>query len=338
MLNMDVFRSDAFSMQELTHAIIDAPYIPRKIGDLGIFEAAGVPTTEVMIEKQANTLRLVPTTPRGGPAFQHTRDRRALVTVPTSRIAEESPITADEVQNVREFGTSQLASLQSQVNQRNIQVSNDIEATLEYHRVGALKGQVVDVDGSTLIDAFEIFDVTAQDPVDWDLDNASPAEGALRQKCSDVIRLIEEELGAVSYQGVYGMCSSGFFDRIVAHKEYRAAYLNTERGENQLVGRMARRRVEFGGITFEEYRGTVGGVKYVEDDTAQFFPIGSPGLFLVRYAPAEWWDTVNTVGLPRYARIRFDPNFPDSRVLTHVQTQPLHICTRPRVLIPGTRT
>lgn len=336
-LNMDVFRGDAFSMQELTHVVIDAPYVPRRIGELGLFEYQGVPTTEVLIEKQNNTLRLVRTTPRGGPPIQRQRDRRAMISVPTSRIALQSPITADEIQNVRELGTNQLTTIQSTVNQRNISMSNDIEATLEYHRVGALRGQVIDVDGDTLIDAFDLFDVTPQTPVDWDLDNANPGEGALAQKCSDVIRLIEDELGDVTYSGVYGMCSSGFYDAVRKHKEYRAAFLNTERGEETLTGRIARRRFVYAGILFEEYRGTVGGTKYVEDDTAQFFPIGAPGLFVGRYAPAEWWDTVNTIGLPRYARVSFDPNYPDSQINSNVQCQPLHVCTRPRTLIPGLR-
>lgn len=338
MLNMDVFRSDAFSMQELTLAVTEAPYVPRKVGDLGIFNYEGVTTTAVMIEKIRNTLVLVKTTPRGGPAIQNTKDPRNLITIPTSRIAMEDSITADEVQNVREFGTNQLVSLQSEVNKRNVRQSNNIEATMEYHRVGALKGKVMDADGSTLIDAFELFDVDPQDPVDFELDAGSPADGALRQKCSDVIRLIEEELGADGHLGIYGMCSSQFFDKLVAHKEYRAAYLNTERGEGKLIGRMVRRQIDFGGITFEEYRGTVGGTAYVEDGDAHFFPIGVSGLFEGRFAPAEWWDTVNTVGLPRYARIFFDPKYPDSQVSAHVQTQPLHICTRPRVLIPATMT
>ena len=338
MLNMDVFRGDAFSMQELTAAVLEAPYVPRKIGDLGIFEYEGVPTTSVMIEKVKTTLVLVKTTPRGGPAQQNVRDPRNLITVPTSRIALEENVTADEIQGVREFGTPQLTTLQSEINKRNVRQSNNIEATLEYHRVGALKGKVVDSDGSTLIDAFDLFGVTPQTEIDFDLDNASPAEGALRQKCSDVIRLIEDELGQDSNSGVYGMASSQFFDKLVAHKEYRAAYLNTERGESKLVGRVARRQVEFGGITFEEYRGSVGGTKYVADEKCHFIPMGVPQLFVGRFAPAEWWDTVNTIGLPRYARVFLDPKYPDSQVSAHVQCQPLHICTRPRVLIPARMT
>jgi hypothetical protein len=335
-LNMDVFRGDAFTMQELTHAVIDMPYVPRRIGELGIFEYQGVPTTEVLIEKQNNQLRLVQTTPRGGVAVQRGRNRRNMISVPTSRIALESPITADEIQNVRELGTNQLVTLASTVNQRNITMSQDIEATMEYHRMGALRGLVVDADGDELINAYELFGLTPPDAVDFDLDNASPDSGALRQKCTDVIRAIEDALGDVPYSGVYGLCSSGFYDAVGKHKEYLAAHANTERGAEALTGRLARRRINYGGITFEEYRGTVGGTAYVEENSALFFPVGAPGFLLGRFAPAEWWDTVNTIGLPRYSRIIIDPRFADSQVTTHVQTQPLHICTRPLALIPAT--
>jgi Phage major capsid protein E len=48
-------------------------------------------------------------------------------------------------------------------------------------------------------------------------------------------------------------------------------------------------------------------------------------------------DAANTIGLPRYAKQAVDQQF--SRwVMLHVQSNPLPICTRPRVLIKGKRT
>lgn len=341
MAHMDVFKANsggAFSMMTLTSLLLDQPHVPLRIGELGLFAPEGVRTLKVSIEKQANTLQLVPTTQRGGPATQNVKDDRTLIDIPTVRLAMEDAITADEVQNVRALGSeSDLMTLQDEVNRRNTRMSRSMEATIEFHRIGALKGLVLDSDGSTLLNLFTAFNVSQQSEVDFDLDNATPTSGALRRACSGVIRTIEDELGGLPYSDIYAMCSSQFFDDLTAHPEYRAYQLNYEAAQN-LSGRIARRRVTFGGITFEEYRGAIGSTKYVADDKAHIFPIGVPELFLTRFSPAEWWETVNTVGLPRYAKLFFDPADPQSKVITRVQTQLLNICTRPRVLIPAKRT
>lgn len=345
MAHMDVFKQNAagaFHMMQLTSVLLDQPHVPRRLGELpGLFQAAGVRTTKVSIERQANTLVLIQSTLRHGPAIQNVKDDRTFLDVPTVRLAVEDHITADEVQNVRGLGSeSELMVLTDEINRRNLRMSNSLEATIEYHRVGAIKGQVLDANGDVLLDLFTTFGVAQQSEVNFDLANASPASGALRKVCSSVIRTIEDELGGLPYSDIYAMCSSQFWDDLTAHPEYRANKIGFEdaRELNERIARMGgTRRVAFGGIVFEEYRGSVGATKYVADHKAHIFPLGVPELFLTRYAPAEYWDTVNTMGLPRYARI-FYPEQDNSKVSLRVQTQLLNICTRPRVLIPARRT
>ena len=59
--------------------------------------------------------------------------------------------------------------------------------------------------------------------------------------------------------------------------------------------------VSFGGITFQRYRGGLG--FGVPTDKAYFYPEGVEGLFGICHAPADTFETVNTVGLPLYARM-----------------------------------
>lgn len=334
---MDIFRANAagaFSMMELTATLLDAAHVPMRIGQMGLFNSRGIRTLDVGIERQANTLVLVPTTPRGGAAYQNQRDDRSLIKVPTSRIAIEEGITADQVQSIRALGSeTELRSVQEEVNQANARMSNSIEATIEFQRIGALKGLVLDADGSTLIDLYDTFGVVAQTEVAFDLANS--ANGALRTIVSGVIRTIEDELGNLAYTDIYAMCSSQFFDAFAANPEYRQYQLNNPLAA-QLAERVARRRViEFGGVTWEEYRGRVGSTKYVDDDKCHIFPLGVPDFLLTRYAPAEWWETVNTIGLPRYASLFPDRDSPNSKMVSRVQTQILNICTRPRALVKG---
>jgi hypothetical protein len=66
-------------------------------------------------------------------------------------------------------------------------------------------------------------------------------------------------------------------------------------------------------------------------------PGRGPGLFRQYNAPADFVETANTIGLPRYAKQAVDQQFA-RWVMLHVQSNPLPICTRPRVLIRGKRT
>ena len=83
--------------------------------------------------------------------------------------------------------------------------------------------------------------------------------------------------------------------------------------------------------------GKVGTVEYTESAKAFFFPVGVPNLFRQYNAPADFVETANTIGLPRYAKQAVDQEF-GRWVKLHTQSNPLPICTRPKVLIKAKRT
>ena len=63
---------------------------------------------------------------------------------------------------------------------------------------------------------------------------------------------------------------------------------------------------------------------------------GVPGLFQSKYAPADYMETVNTVGLPYYAK-QWQMEGGKGRVLES-QSNPLHLCTRPNAIVEITAT
>ena len=93
----------------LTDAINKTPYVPGRIGQLGLFREQGVSTTSVMIEEREGSLNLVETTARGAPAIQNTTNKRKARSLVVPHIALADTILADEVQNVRAFGSETLA-------------------------------------------------------------------------------------------------------------------------------------------------------------------------------------------------------------------------------------
>jgi hypothetical protein len=191
---LDIFSGSAFSMVALTDAINKMPYVPGRIGQLGLFREQGVSTTSVMIEEREGSLNLVETTARGAPAIQNTTNKRKARSLVVPHIALEDTILADEVQNVRAFGSeSMLEGVQAVVNQRMSEMASKMDATLEHLRIGAIKGQILDADGSAVIyDLFTEFGVTAHTEIDFDLDNATPAPGVIKKKCHDIRRKIED--------------------------------------------------------------------------------------------------------------------------------------------------
>ena len=67
------------------------------------------------------------------------------------------------------------------------------------------------------------------------------------------------------------------------------------------------------------------------DDEAYAVPKGVPERFITRFAPADYMEAVNTNGLPYYAKQEAGKF--GKAVELEAQSNPLHLCTRPRAVI-----
>jgi hypothetical protein len=335
---LDIFNDDAFGVVSLTDAVNKTPFVPGRAGAVAAWSEDGVSTTTIAVEEIAGELKLVSSTPRGAPGTSVGKEKRSVRSLRIPHYQIDDGIMADEVQGVRAFGQeSQVETVFGLVNRRMAQhVAWRIDPTLEHQRIGALKGIILDGDGSTVYNLFTEFGVSQMTEVDFDLDAGSPTAGALRQVCDDVARDVADELGGVGYSGLHAFCGKTFWQNLIAHSEVREVYLASQTQATQLLNPMAYRSIRIGDITFEEYRGSVGGTAFVHTDKCHIFPIGVPGLYRTVYAPADYIETVNTPGLPRYAKQYRMPN--DKGVSLEVQSNALSYVTRPRVLVKGKRT
>ena len=326
MPNLDVFKSDAFSVQTLTAAVNNRDRLPTKLNELRLFESGGVSTTQVWIEQQAGKLNFLQTSPRGAPAAQYLPDKRKAQHFNIPHVSLESTIYADQVQDVRQFGAdSNLQTVQDQITKHLDEMSRQHDATLEFQRVGALKGEILDADGSVIYDLHDEFS-TSQVERTFEFSNAS---APIRSNCLDVTRSIEDELGAEPASGMHAFCGSDFFDALISHPDAKAAYERYQAGE--LLRNDPRAGFTYGGITFVEYRATVAGKPYFQPDECYAFPLGT-SLFIERFAPADFLDTANTIGLPKYARIATDDAL-QRYVRLHTQCNGLPLCLRPNIVV-----
>jgi Phage major capsid protein E len=250
---------------------------------------------------------------------------------------KQDVLWASEIQGIRAFGSeSETQQIQAEVARRLRRLRSDAEATFEYHLLNGIQGKVLNPkNGTTVIDYFTEFAITPATEIDFDLDNSSPGSGALRKRCQALIESVEETLGGLSTGAVQlrAECGSAFFADLVAHKEVRETYLNTAAAAD-LRSRVSD-EVSFGGINFRRYRGNA--AFGIPVDKAVFYPEGVEGLFEIYYAPADTFETVNTLGLPLYARSIPDRDR-DEWVRLEIESNPLPICTRPQVLRSARRT
>lgn len=339
---LDIFKTDAFGLVSLTTAINKLPFKPSRLGELGLFQQKGIMTTTVVIEEQHGKLSLIQTAARGSmPRVQSTRTRKTRA-FPVNWLPENDTIMADEVQNVRAFGTEdQVAGVAQVVNDKMQRLRQNLEATIEWHRMGAVLGKTYDADATTvLFDWFSEFGLT-QYVIDFDF---SDPNLNIADRCLSIIQLMEDTLGAQTYTRIRALCGNAFFKSLIAHGEVKNLFKAWQIGSgfNQsdvfTLNSPQRKRegFEFGGIIWENYRGYIGSSPFMPTDECRFVLEGVPDLFQEYYAPAPFMETVNTVGKPVYAKQKV-MDF-DVGVEIHVNSSPLLLCTRPLTIVKGLQT
>jgi len=327
---VDPFK-DGFTLAELTAAINILPNMYGRVNELGLFGFRGQNTNTVTIEMQNGVLTLVPTTPWGGVAPKNKSGKRNVRTFSIPHTSLEDVVLAADVIGVRQFGTeNQFETVALKVNEKLQTMKNKFDQTLEWRKMGALKGIVLDADGTTVLyNYFTEFGVTPK-VVNFALATAGTE---IREKCMEIVRHIEDNAQGETFQRVHGLVSQEFFDGIIKHPKVKEAYANYAEAANKFGGDL-RKGFTFGGITFEEYRGIVDGKRFIAAGEAHFFPVGTSETFADFGAPADFGETVNTIAQPFYARQQ-NKDF-NRGVDIHVQANHLPLVTRPALIVKGT--
>jgi hypothetical protein len=325
-----------FSLETLTAAINDMPYLPTQLGASGLFSYDGIPTLTVYVERQGSTLSLVPTAPRGAPGVEIGRDQRSMKPFQLAHLPMHDSVWADEVQGVRAFGSAAAADpFQARVDRVMAKGKEKLSYTLEHMRVGALKGIVLDADGSVIANLFNDFGTAGTPLAKTEFTISLAADTTkVRALCSEVTDLIGDKLDGVMSTGFEGWVNGPTFRALVEHKMVRDTYLNQSEAAS-LRGEMPD-SIDIGGITWRKYRGMARGLQMIETGKGYVVPKGVPDLFLGRFGPANYMETVNTDGLPVYAKGIDKRN--GTGVDIEMQSNPFHCCTRPQAVCHVTFT
>jgi hypothetical protein len=341
MASLDVFHNDIFSTISLTTAVEKLPFNPTGIGSLNMFDPMPIRTTALAVEQRQGQLILIPFSERGEEGKQRTTEKRQARYFTVPRLMHSDTINAQELQNIRAFGTeTELMQVESEVARRvngPTGLTSNMEYTWEYQRLAAIQGMCLDSDGSVFYNFFNEFGITAPGATAFNL--SAGTLNSLRPIINGIVRsMARAAQGAfLPTTKVYALCGDAFYDAFVNHPDVIRTFVNFSDARDIRNGTQgaAFGEFEYAGVTWVNYRGSNDNSTIaIPTNTVRFFPVGAPGVFQVAYAPGESFEWVNTPGKPIYIVPIFD-TARRSWVKMEAYSYPLHICVRPEVLLSG---
>jgi hypothetical protein len=315
------FESGKFEVKNLTVSINNAEVPRTRLAELGLFEEQGVSTTSVEIEYQDGQIILVPEKPRGAPGTNMDDRERKTYTFNAIHLPLEDSIKADAVQNVRAFGSETEAEmLQTVIDNKMQDMKASQEATLEFLRVGAMFGKVMGATGKVIEDLYARFGISAKDLYD-EIDFS----GTIRTQLLGSKRKSETAQKGVKAKNYRAFCSPEFFDKLLEDEGFQKAFDRFQNGS--ALRDDVRSGVKWNDIIWEEFDTTVGSTVFIKAGEAALVPMDKPKLFITRFAPANYAETVNTIGLPHYAKAELKKY--GKGVDIESQSNPIVVCTAP---------
>lgn len=330
----DPFVANGFTATSLSMAINIVPNMYGRVNEMGLMPNRGVATRTIIVEEKNGVLTLLPTQPVGAPGTVGSVGKRKIRSFVIPHIPHDDVVLPEEVQGIRSFGSeNSLMAITELINDKLATMANKHDITLEHLRMGALKGIILDADGSTLYNLYTEFGITAKTV------NFALATGTtdIRAKCLEVKRHIEDNLLGESMRYVHCLCSAEFYDSLTNHANVKTAFQYFQQRQN-LSGDF-RTNFEFAGVIFEEYRGVASDAagntrRFIASGEAHFFPMGTNNTFATFNAPADFNEAANTIGMARYAKM--EPRKFGRGWDIHTQSNPLPMCARPGLLVKGT--
>lgn len=344
----DFFAGDAFSVQTLTRGVNMMPPQFGRVNALNLFKPEFLDTTVVGLDIKNNIINLIPSSQRGTAAPKSKTGKRAMKFIEIPRIALDDVLLPDDIQNKRAFDSMQLETVENATLEKLVNLMMKHDQTDEFLKCGALAGVIFDADGTELLNLFELFNVTEED-IEFDFTDDDEDIGG---KVEQIVGFITDNISGDVLTGVRALCSPEFWTGLTSHPKVQAAYQNylvTQAALEGLAGAQGNITRDnmtagfvFKGVTFEQYRGTSTFLNedgllqtrpFIEPGAARFFPMGTQQTFAQAHAPADWMETVNTVALPRYAKVVPDPKGTHADLMT--QSNKIPYCKRPKLLVKG---
>jgi hypothetical protein len=296
---------------EVSNIVNDMPVLYGQVMDMNLFQFKGAYTNTVAIDRTNYTPGVIPASPWccDAKVTQGSPTRNLFpVSIPHTHI--EDALWACDLNGVRGQTTGLQVSYASVAQERAkvlMRMKMNMDITAEYRMLSALKGQVMDADGTNvLLDIYELFGVTQQSQ-DIPLTTAgSDVLGAFR----NAVRKSRDGARSFIPQRWIVLAGKNFFDKIVSHDSLRDLYKRCCDVQANTLNDMSNFVFNFmPNVSIMEYEGTVArnpvtgqDVEYMGDDEALMFPVPAPGqeMYELLAAPPMTLSYVNTLAASKY--------------------------------------
>lgn len=236
--------------------------IPNQFGllnALGIAPAEPKNSQFVRIALKDGVIYVLSAEPRGGPGQIGPDDTEGGVILQIPHFPHLEAIRAGDVDGLLEVVNGQITpkSLDSELARKLSAIRKHHSITLEFIRLGMLKGLIKDGKGRTLYDLFDVFDIQKKE-VDFVLGTAGTD---VRAKCEEVVDHAMTNLKGETTSGVEVIVSPSFFNKLIVHEKVEKFWLNAQNSSEhrelnrRMMGGSWGRVFEFADLLFREYKG-----------------------------------------------------------------------------------
>ncbi len=213
----------------------------------------------VRIDLKDGVIYVLSAEPRGGPAQVGPDDTESGVILQIPHFPHLEAIRVGDVDGLLEVMNGQVTpkSLDAELARKLVAIRRHHSITLEYIRLGMLKGLIKDGKGRTLYDLFDVFDITKK-TVDFVLGTTGTD---VRAKCEEVVDHTMSNLKGETTTGVEAIVSPSFFAKLIMHEKVEKFWLNAQNSSEhreltrRMMGGNWGRVFEFGDILWREYKG-----------------------------------------------------------------------------------
>jgi hypothetical protein len=173
MPSLEILDNPRFQPIPMTRAMRRMPYVPSYLGSLGLFSVQRIRDTRVELRSVEGKLTLIQTTERGGPPVIGRDEGGEAVYLKTPRLAKRQRKQVHELQNMRSIDNpDELVTVQDEITRIQAAQRQDLELTMEFHRMGAVTGRLLDADGAVLANFYSLFGIAEPALIDMRLGRA----------------------------------------------------------------------------------------------------------------------------------------------------------------------
>lgn len=292
-----------FTDRQLTETINEIPNQYGYIEELGWAPGEGVATTAVEIAKVGSSIRVLPNVERGGPASTKGAPVEKSIFIRIPSFPQTHTVTPADVQDWVEKANRIIKpkTVEQSLAERMESMRWDHDLTLEYQRIGAIKGKLLDGAGNELLDLYDAFDVI-QKVVNFELDDDATE---VTEKVDEVLSFIRVNLLGEIMTGVDILVDKAFFNALIKHpnvEKFYLGYVNAMMLANPTYKPKYGRIFEFHGVTFREYDGSVTlyngtTVPLIGSGEGHAVPVGTRDAFQTYFGPPNNINYVNEAGV-----------------------------------------